>query len=107
MCTRQKIILAKIILLFIRKLNKEKGKYIHNIFTVYQVIFQKNHFIHPKSRLLKFNFYMASIIILIFFNNHFKTEIVINDSSKPIDELKDILRSEYSHLRPFWLNWER
>ena len=99
-----KLIITIAILSFIAIIKFQSKKPISEcIWEIFRNLIQRTSLTYPRSKLLQIYFYLIFLFFYVFFNCSIKTDIVVNDSRKPINQLNDILRPEYQKLRPVWL----
>ena len=101
------LVILSIVALYYFISKYENGQRLFNIWAIFVNIIQRNCLEYPSSRILRCAFYMFMVFIYAFYNNNIKTDIVVNDSNKPINHLKQLLEPQKSHLRTIWMLSER
>ena len=100
------MLILSVLVFYIYLATRENRNLSNNIFKMFEFCIQKCSLEYPKSKFLLLSLYLFIYLIYLFYNLNIKTDIVVNDSKKPIKEPHDLLLPEYREIRPIWLIYE-
>ena len=100
------ILLAVAIVFFIIICDYEHENTLVHIWNFVKYILQRIPLNFPESKIVRLSYIMYVFLAIVISLNHFKTEMVVNDSIQPVSTLEDFLDQEHASLRPMFLAWD-